>query len=465
MTPWQEFYQSIRDASWPDCNKEEDFSKLPSWIQDECCNTHGYQPGEFRSQSSLVQKVFPIVTETACQLKWTWSTVYLTEGTTASCHRTNHHKFDVEKFDFHNTPEKLNDRTRMLQGLWPERGCEYCRNIEAASGQSDRITNNNMPGVHAPPELDHALTSTSVTPRILEVYFNNTCNLKCVYCGPYFSSLWAAEIQQHGAFSKNGLIIQSGWKKDPNLDSNKKKMFDWIKKHAHTLTRFNVLGGEPLYQVEFDQCLDLFESCPAPNLDLEIFSNLNTSITKLEKLVEKIQSLRSRNHIRNFAITASLDCWGPSQEYARFPLKLDVWQKNFEFLLQHDWIRLIIGSTVTPLTVYTLPDLMKKINQWREHRMVYHYFNSVVYPSFMAIDMFGDIFQEKFKQALELADPSQESTEYLKGLARQSVSGTPNHSEILKLYTFLTELDRRRSTDWKTAFPWLVDPFKSVVDQ
>jgi MoaA/NifB/PqqE/SkfB family radical SAM enzyme len=27
-----------------------------------------------------------------------------------------------------------------------------------------------------------------VTPRILEVYFDNTCNLKCLYCGPHFSS-------------------------------------------------------------------------------------------------------------------------------------------------------------------------------------------------------------------------------------------------------------------------------------
>ena len=57
----------------------------------------------------------------------------------------------------------------MLQGLWPEQGCEYCRNIEQAGGQSDRITNLNFPGIHAPPELDQDLNAVNVTPRILEV--------------------------------------------------------------------------------------------------------------------------------------------------------------------------------------------------------------------------------------------------------------------------------------------------------
>jgi hypothetical protein len=73
----------------------------------ECTQVHGYKPGEYQSQSTLAHRAFPIQTKTACQLKWTWSTVFLTTGTTASCHRTNHHEFDKEVFDFHNTPEKI----------------------------------------------------------------------------------------------------------------------------------------------------------------------------------------------------------------------------------------------------------------------------------------------------------------------------------------------------------------------
>ncbi len=30
---------------------------------------------------------FPIETATACQFKWTWSTLFLSVGTSSSCHR------------------------------------------------------------------------------------------------------------------------------------------------------------------------------------------------------------------------------------------------------------------------------------------------------------------------------------------------------------------------------------------
>ena len=231
MTPWQEFYQTVKDPSWPDCETEDEFDKLPTMIQQECLD-HGYRPGQYRRQPALAHRVFPIKTSTACQLKWTWSTIFLTTETTASCHRTNQHKFDVEQFDFHNTPSKLNDRERMLQGQWPEKGCDYCKNIEAAGGQSDRITNLDLPGIHAPIELDSNPKEIKVTPRILEVYFDNTCNLKCVYCGPHFSSLWDAENKSHGEFSQGGVILRSDFKKSINIESNKQKIFDDQSAHS-----------------------------------------------------------------------------------------------------------------------------------------------------------------------------------------------------------------------------------------
>ena len=69
-----------------------------------------------------------------------------------------------------------------------------------------------------------------------------------------------------------------------------------------------------------------------------------------------------QNKLREFEITASLDCWGDAQEYVRYPLNLEVWQKNFEYLVGQSWINLIINSTITPLTVKTLPDLLEKIH-------------------------------------------------------------------------------------------------------
>lgn len=464
MTPWQDFYDSIRDQSWPDCKDEKDFFNLPAWIQDECQQRHGYVPGQYQRQPSMVQKVFPIKTETACQLKWNWSTIYLTTETTASCHRTNHHQFDTDTFDFHNTPEKLQDRQRMLQGQWPESGCNYCQQIEAAGGQSDRITNLNFPGMHAPIELDTDPTAVSVTPRILEVYFNNTCNLKCVYCGPFFSSLWAAENYKFGRFDDINKIVTEDFVKSKNIKQNVQKVLDWLVNNGQHLTQFNILGGEPLFQDEFDRCLDLFDQHPAPDLEVQIFSNLNVSHQRVQHVLARIDRLISEKKIRGFSVTASLDCWGSSQEYARFPLDLALWEKNFQLLLSRPDIRLVIGSTITPLTIWTLPDLMRRMQQWRQRRPVYHYFNSVNAPSHMFIDIFGDLFWKKFHECIELCDPAQpEVKSYLEGIARQSISRGTNVYQIKKLKSYLDELDRRRGTDWKTTFPWLVQPITDIV--
>ena len=458
MSTWAEFYDDIKDPSWPPCDQESDFVNLPQHIQDECINIYGYTTVQFKNKSKLKNKPFPIKTATACQLKWNWSTVFLTTGITASCHRTNHHKFDTDKFDFHNTPSKLDDREEMLKGNWPKTGvnpCEYCRHTERAGGQSDRITNLDFPGMHAPVELDDNPIATHVTPRILEIYFDNTCNLKCVYCGPHFSSLWDAENVKHG---------DAKFVKDPNLKSNKEKLFDWLKVNGHNLTNFNILGGEPLYQRELEECLDLFEKYPAPHLKLQIFTNLNAKLAYLQKIIAKVKTLIDNGCLREFEVTASLDCWGPQQEYVRFPLDLKLWEKNFEYLLGCNWINLIVSSTVTPLTVKTLPDLLSKIQEWNKVRTVYHYQNSVTAPNFMLIDIFGDIFGEDFDRALALKPentPEETSSKnYLLGIATQSKSNEPNVAEIGNLFATLNRLDLRRKTNWRETFPWLINEFR-----
>ncbi len=460
LTPWQAFYASVKDVNWPECEQEEDFALLPDWIRQECLDQHGYHPGAFARAPRLAPRVFPIKTDTACQLKWNWSTVFLSTATTASCHRTNHHVFDVDSFDFHNTPTKIQDRKLMLQGQWPQRGCEYCRNIEQAGGQSDRITNLDLPGMHAPPELDQDLTATQVTPRILEVYFNNTCNLKCVYCGPWFSSLWEAENRQHGDFKKNDVVLKADFGKRSDAAVNQQRLFDWLSKHGDTLTNFNILGGEPLYQDAFDQCLEFFNNNPCPDIDLQIFTNLNATQQRVEQVVAHVKQLVDHGRIRKFSVTASLDCWGAQQEYARFPLRLEVWQRNFEYLVSQSWLSLVVGSTITPLTVRTLSDLVDRLNHWRQQRPIHHYFNSVNSPSYMFIDIFGDQFQSDFARALAAMPeqtPEEQSTKrYLAGIAQQSASRGVNAQELMKLRTFLDEIDRRRGTDWRQTFPHLM---------
>ena len=117
----------------------------------------------------MSDKFFPIKTETACQLKWNWSTIRLHNGVTSSCHRASLSNITADNFDsFHNTTEKIDARTLMLNGQWPTGGCEYCQKIESAGGTSDRMFHAAIPNM-APSELDVNPLSTEITPTILEI--------------------------------------------------------------------------------------------------------------------------------------------------------------------------------------------------------------------------------------------------------------------------------------------------------
>jgi len=52
---------------------------------------------------------------------------------------------------------------------------------------------------------------------------------------------------------------------------------------------------------------------------------------------------------------------------------------------------------------------------------------------------------------------------YMLGIANSIIQSQVDPVEINKLLTYLEEKDRRRGTDWKTLFPWLMEYKKYVV--
>jgi hypothetical protein len=44
LAEWKEWYERVRDPAWPDCDNEEDFFRLPQWIQSELIEVFNYKP-------------------------------------------------------------------------------------------------------------------------------------------------------------------------------------------------------------------------------------------------------------------------------------------------------------------------------------------------------------------------------------------------------------------------------------
>lgn len=411
------------------------------------------------------KKVFPIKTATACQYKWTWSTIYLAHGQTNSCHRVNGGHLDEYNFkDFHNLPEKIRDRELMLEGKWPDNECNYCKRIEDAGGISERtgyINNIDM----IPPELDVDPTAVRVTPRILEIYFNNLCNQSCVYCSPLFSSVIEHEVNKFGPIS-NRYFLDGFWSQHPLYDKWKKEFWEWMHENSKSLYAFQVLGGEPMYQPEFQECLDFFETHENPDLNWKMFSNLKHDPKKFKTNIDKISKLIKDKKIRGFEIVCSIDCWGPEQEYARNGMTLKNWEENFNYLLQQsEDIIIFIQSTISSITAPTAYQLVDKVVEWRKIRSVRQGWNVVANPPFLDPSVFGHYLTDYIDKLVASTMPLRNSgpdfpdITYLDGFATQIKSSPINKEMMAELREYLDNLDNRRNQNWRSIYPWMDEIF------
>lgn len=410
------------------------------------------------SQMTTKNKYFPIKTDTSCQLKWNWSTLYLNTGVTMSCHRTSASVLTPENFNnFHNTDIKLADRRSMLDGQWPTSNCGYCKNIEDAGGYSDRMFHLTVPDMY-PAELDSDITAVNIPPVILEVYFDNTCNLGCLYCNPSLSSKLADENRKFGSF-------EVGQVKLLPLDQKHYKsltplFWKWLPDNIHSLKRIHIAGGEPLLQKELDVFLSFVEDNPNPNLELNIITNLMVSKERLVSYVTKIKKLVAGRKLKRFDVLASIDCFGPQQEYVRYGLNLKTWEENFEYLLHQKWIKLSINQVVTALSIKTMPDLITKLNEWKKIRQVGHHLTGPIDVDYISAEIFGaGMFTEDFETILNLmhtdTDDERNAKKYMSGIFQAIENKKIDIDKIKQLILFLDEKDRRRSTSWRSLFPWL----------
>jgi pyruvate-formate lyase-activating enzyme len=416
-----------------------------------------------------MDKYFPIKTATACQLKWNWSTLYLYNGTTASCYRCEPIKITPETFDtFHNTDQKQKERKRMLDGLWPEdSSCYYCKGVEQSGGSSDRMRHLAIPN-QSPLELETDPTAVVVQPTVLEIFFNNQCNLSCVYCSPDLSSKINAEYKKHGRFEKNGVVLEP-ITIDPSYTEMLEKFWDWMNRYSSGLVRFTIAGGEGFYQPELETCLEYFESSRHPNLEFCIITNLMLAPAKLEKFIQRFNKLVADGRLKRVDLTCSIDCLGAEQEYTRYGMNVDKWIENFERLLQEPWLTLHINSAISVLTIKTIPGLIEKIKVWKSQKKMGYFFSVVAPgPSYLVPNILGNkVFEEDFNHILEIMPRTTYEDvlafECMQGIAHSYLQSTPDQVELLKLKTFLDETDRRRGTSWTETFPWLVKELEYVV--
>ena len=424
-------------------------------------------------------KPFPITKGLPCQLKWTHSTVYLTDGVSASCHRVNGDPLEVRggELNFHNLPAKLEARRKMLRGEWPGRGCEHCKHIEEAGGISDRLNHLKMEGTTAPPELDNDLTAVDVTPRQLEVYWGNTCQQSCIYCASHYSSTIQQEEKRFGDFKKEGVIIGDRWEKNTKIEQHTELLFKWFENHLQDLHKIFVMGGEPFLQKETFRFTEFLEKGSYPDLTLVFFSNHNIEHERFKKWMDRLDVLQKSGRLDKIQIFFSCDALGPEGEYVRTGLDLNVALKNFEYILHNTNIEQGINSALTVTAVPGMPAMVKYINECSRIKPVYwSMMKASQYEFGMRPYMYPGIFGKKInewglREAVDMFDTTSHGhpdsvkvsyKNYMEGIMREFDQREPSPKRQQQWKIYLDELDRRRGTDWTKIYPQMFDILKDL---
>jgi hypothetical protein len=229
---------------------------------------------------------------------------------------------------------------------------------------------------------------------------------------------------------------------------------------------YQILGGEPFFQPEFDQSLAFWESHPNPELTFNIITNLKVPPRKFRDYIDRFGKMVENGALKRLQITGSIDAWGPQEEYVRWGLDLNEWRENWEYCLDKPFIVQCVNAAITGLTIKTAPDLIELINHWNDirppHNQISYSFMSAMTPPELVPDIFGaGVFEEDFERILAVmreTNPMEiNAKEHMQGIMRQIATSERDHYRIRGLKTYLTEIDRRRGTRWQDLFPWLED--------
>ena len=434
------------------------------------------------------QQVLDTLSPSFCGAKWYNATIWLGSGMSTSCHHPPAHLVDADKVRanprlLHNTPEKKEDRRKMLAGERPA-GCEYCWKIEdmGRDAVSDRVYKSKIYPIKALHEAYRTPATEDVDLRTLEIAFDRTCQFACSYCNPAFSSTWVKDIRRNGSYTnlvsdgrnhfthahESSQLYRYG-ETNPYVEA----FFAWWESDLHrTLQELRITGGEPLMSADTWKLIDWFRDNRGKSTTrLAINSNLGAEVD-VDRLLDSIQGLE-------VDIYTSQEATGVAAEYIRDGLDYAAWQVNVRKLLAAG-ITVHCMCTINGLCLPTLEDHLLYLHELKKQYgrdRVNFTLNILRFPSFQSPLVLPDHVRARY--AAELSELlykyqnnpfwHQHEHNHLQRLIDYlDVVKTP-HSDAFELpkllndfKQFYAQYDQRRGKDFATAFPELKEWYNSL---
>ena len=200
-----------------------------------------------------------------------------------------------------NGPELAEIRQSVSHGQ-PHAYCSNCVNAERYGNKSERAWHNNNS-----PDIDYGTAGDQYHyPVIVDVRWNNTCNLSCNYCGPLDSSKWA---------SLKNIPVNTSTRHYYT------DVCDFIEQHYDKVQEVALIGGEPLLLKENIKLLDVIpDDC------------IVTLITNLSNPLENNEIFKKLAKRKRVGWSLSFDNIGSQFEYVRYGGDWGLLQENLAII-------------------------------------------------------------------------------------------------------------------------------------
>jgi organic radical activating enzyme len=432
-----------------------------------------------------------------CGAKWFNATIWLGNGTTASCHHPPAHKIPLNEVAMsykaiHNTQYKKLIRKQMLEGVKPKE-CDYCWKIEGLG--PDRVSDRVFKSViYTDEELEQCRAmygwEKDVDLKTLEIAFDPNCNFACSYCNASFSTSWQNDIKKNGPYQNlvsdgAGAFQHDGGHSMPYGRKNEGNPYIeafwkwWEAELQHTLRELRVTGGEPTMSQDFWKLMKWWENHPECETEFAMNSNLGQKQELFEQL------LKATHNFKTFHLYTSCESIGSQAEYIRDGLVWESWLKNVDRIMTEGKVTTVnCMMTINALCLFTLPEFMDEMLKLKiKHKTQSPVcsFNILRFPSFQSLVTLPKEVRLERADAIEawinknwddekngFIDWERESMERLVVYLREIETGH-NHTSSLQtrerdFKSFYTQYDIRRNKNFVETFPMLKDWWDSIPE-
>ena len=368
---------------------------------------------------------------TFCYAPWTNIDISPTGEMTPCCKfqvEDNTYNIQTTSIAFYKKSEMVaSAKEDFLNARWPK-GCERCRIEEEHGIESKRELDYKRWGEsYIPVDLDNPSFLTA------SLSFGNTCNLKCITCGPDASSLWREEYRQiynidipHYKFYKESFVK------------------DFVTQ-APDVVHFDIVGGEPFISGVKEQQELLAHYVSSGHADKVTLHYTTNGTVFPDSTWWDLWS-----HFKEVDIQLSVDGIRERYEYIRYPAKWTDFDSAVDKYIAQEAalpnVRLSVSHTVSAYNIFYLDEFV----QWcytkglprpwlgRVHNP--EHMRPTVWPEPVRTDIINKLLNSQDRDVVTWA----------------TLVANNDDSKLYETFRSKTkEHDAYRNTDFETVFPEL----------